>query len=172
MTLGQKKCLQFLKQYNRDLVQAMADSNIFLATAVAQKSIESGYGTSPLARNYNNYGGIKGKPIYATGKTSNGWAIFPSPKACFMSYASFINTVEGGNRYAKALQQTNPADQIWWLVYSGYCTSPYNDQRKNADTYLKTVKPYLDILNQKGIGGKITTSNLLSYNQAIQNLSI
>jgi flagellum-specific peptidoglycan hydrolase FlgJ len=55
-TAGQKKCLQFLKQYNRDLVQAKADSNIFLATAVAQKCIESGYGTSSLARNYNNYG--------------------------------------------------------------------------------------------------------------------
>ena len=173
MTAGQKKCLQFLKLYRPALIPALTDSNIFVATAVAQKCLESGYGTSELAVNYNNFGGIKGKPIYATGKTSNGWAIFPNPKACFMSYASFLNTVENGQRYAKALQQTNPLDQIWWLVYAGYCTSPYpGQQAKNADFYMKKCKPYVDILNQRGIGGKITASNISAYNQAITNLEV
>jgi len=172
MTAGQKKCLQFTKKYQSDLIPALSESNIFVATAVAQKSIESGYGTSSLAVNYNNFGGIKGKPIYATGKTSKGWAIFPSPKACFMSYASFLNTIENGQRYAKALKQTNPLDQIWWLVYSGYCTSPFNDQTKNADNYIKHCKSYVEILNQRGIGGKITAVNLAAYNQAIKNLQI
>ena len=174
MTAGQKKCLQFLKNYSPDLVPALMDSNIFLATAVASKCLESGYGTSPLAKDYNNFGGIKGKPIYATGKTPNGWAIFPSPKASFMSYASFINNLDGGQRYAQALQKTNPTDQLWQIVYSGYCSSPYglSQPAKNADAYLKKAQPFIDILNQRGIGGKITSSNITSYNQAIQNLQV
>ena len=172
MTAGQKKCLQFLKKYSSALIPALTDSNIFVATAVASKCLESGFGTAPLAVNYNNFGGIKGKPIYATGKTSAGWAIFPTPKACFMSYSSFINNVEGGQRYAKGLQQTNPTDQLWWFVYSGYCTSPYSNQSKNADTYLSKAKGFIDILNQRGIGGRITSYNVNAYNQAIQNLEI
>lgn len=174
MTAGQKKCLQFLKKYSSDLVPALTDSNIFIATAVASKCLESGFGTSPLAVNYNNFGGIKGRPIYATGKTSNGWAIFPSPKASFMSYASFINNVDNGQRYAKGLQQTNPTDQLWWFIYSGYCTSPYgiNQPAKNADKYLTQAKSFIDILNQRGIGGRITSANAYSYSQTIQNLQV
>ena len=163
---------EFLKIYNSQLIPALTDSNIFIATAVASKCLESGFGTAPLAVKYNNFGGIKGKPIYATGKTSNGWAIFPTPKASFMSYASFINNVDNGQRYAKALQQNNATNQLWWLIYSGYCTTPYSNQSKNADSYLKQAKGFIDILNQRGIGGRITTANINAYNQAIQNLEI
>jgi flagellum-specific peptidoglycan hydrolase FlgJ len=173
MTAGQKKCLQFTKKYSSDLVAALTDSNIFIATAVASKCLESGFGTAPLAKKYNNFGGIKGKPIYATGKTSSGFSIFPSPKASFMSYAYFINNLEGGLRYKKALQQTNPTDQLWWLVYAGYCPEPYpNQPAKNADAYLENSKSFINILNQRKIGGKITSKNALAYIEEIQNLEI
>jgi len=173
MTAGQKKCLQFLKRYSSNLIPALNDSNIFVATAVASKCLESGFGTAPLAVNYNNFGGIKGRPIYATGKTSSGFAIFPSPKASFMSYAYFINNLEGGQRYYKALNQTSPTDQLWWFVYSGYCPEPYpNQPSKNADAYLSKAKGFIDILNKRGIGGKITSQNIAEYTQAIQNLEI
>jgi hypothetical protein len=37
---------------------------------------------------------------------------------------------------------------------------------------MKKCKPYVDILNQRGIGGKITASNISAYNQAITNLEV
>jgi len=175
MTLGQKNTLLFLKKYNKDLTEAVKDSDIFLATIVAQKCWESGFGTSPKAVNYNNFGGIKGRPKYSTGKTSNGWAIFPNARACFDSYVYFISNLQIGNapgnlklRYQAALDAQSPEDQIYWLVYYGYCSTPEglsNDAR--AKLYLNSVRSFINILNQKGIGGKVTSQNISIYSQNI-----
>ena len=161
MTAGQRKCLQFLKKYSKDLTTALADSNIFFATAVAQKCLESGYGTSELAVNYNNFGGIRGIPKYAIGKTAKGWAKFATPFDCFKSYAYFINNLEGGERYAKALAAKTPESQVYELVKAGYCTSD------TPQSYLNTIKPNLNILEEKGIGGKLSYADMIAFQQKI-----
>ena len=174
MTSGQKKCLQFWKKYASSLAPALKDTNIFIATAVAQKCLESGFGTSPLAVNYNNFGGIKGRPAYSSGKTSEGWAIFPSAEACFKSYATFINTVRTnyGLRYEKALNANSPEDQIYWMVYAGYCSYPDMTLEQGARYYLSKCKGFVSILNQKGIGGKVGLGGLSISSLINTNLEI
>lgn len=187
---SQKFCLKFLKNNVNEFSAGLADSNIFISVCVAQKSIESGYGKSTLARCAQNFGGIKGRPIYSIGLTTGGYcsatkasiprgyAIFPSMKDSIMSYASFLKTVDDGNRYKKAFLQTNAEDQLWEIIYAGYCTSRLvngrtvidGNQKANADYYLKTCRPYLDVLADFGIGGKILSKDRLAYIQNVQNV--
>lgn len=176
MTSGQIKTLRFLKKYNNDILESLKGSNIFLATMVAIKTWESGHGTSPLALNYNNFGGIKGRPAFSSGKTSNGWAIFPSPKESFQSFVYFVSNVKVGSganlrlRYQKALDAKTPEDQVYWLVYNHYCSSPAGlSDDARAKLYLRNIQSFIDILNDKGIGGKVAPSNLQAYQQTIIN---
>ena len=206
MTKAQEQCLKFLKKfgvpskmYGEGIVKALADSNIFIATAVAQKCLESGYGTSRLAKRNNNFGGIKGKPEYAIGRDENGWAKFATPYDSFRSYAYFVNNLEDGNRYAKALRAKTPEDQIYELVYAGYCTSPTRREFENgcwkmknkqcvgkkyvfkneaeyldvrAKDYLSGCTGFISILNQYGIGGKIANKDVASVIKMINEIKI
>ena len=130
-----EKTLKFAKKYGSQIASAINNSNIFFETAIAQACLESGYGTSPIAVCCNNFKGIAGRPIYSSGKNGK-WAIFPTPLDCFKSYATFINNLQSDKvingkrvqvlRYEKALNAKTPQDQIYQLVYAGYCTSSFD----------------------------------------------
>ena len=146
----------FLKLYGVEIAKALVDSNIYFATAVGQKCNESGYGTSSLAKNYNNFGGIRGIPKEAIGKTSNGWAIFRRPEDCFRAYARFINELP---RYNKALAESSPERQIIELVKAGYCKIP-DGKIKTPNDYLKICQGAIDVTRSILPIGKITSQNI------------
>lgn len=156
----------FIRRYGMDIATAIKDTNIFFQTAIAQACLESGYGSSSLAKNHNNFKGITGKPYPAIGKTSSGFAIFKNPYDCFYSYGLFITTlkvdavVNGKKtqvlRYRKGLESKTPEDQIYQFVLAGYCTSPPNwTPQQIATNYLATTQANLKRMRDLGVGGKI-----------------
>jgi hypothetical protein len=158
------KTKKFLKLYGNDIAKALSGTPIFLATAVGQKCNESGYGTSPLAVKYNNFGGIRGLPKEAIGKTSNGWAIFKTPQDCFRAYARFITEKP---QYAQALKATSPEQQILALVNAGYCKIGWqvvNGKRIyfSDKDYLAICQGAVDISRDLVPGGRVTAQNLTS----------
>jgi hypothetical protein len=130
----------FLHTYGSDLARALVGSNIFFAGAVGQKCNESAFGTSPLAVNYNNFGGIKGRPKESSGKTSNGWAIFDTPYDCFRSYVRILSELK---IYKKALLETSPERQIVAIVEAGYCEIGW--QTINGKRVYFSSKDYLNL---------------------------
>jgi hypothetical protein len=155
----------FLHKYGEDLARALVGTNIFFAGAVGQKCNESAFGTSKLAVNYNNFGGIKGRPREASGKTSNGWAIFATPYDCFKSYARFLSELP---IYTKALAETTPERQIIAIVEAGYCETGWQiiDGKRvyfSAQDYLKICQGAIDstrIITPAGSGRIATLSQI------------
>ncbi len=152
---------KFLKLYGKDIATAIANTNLFFAAVVGQKCNESGYGTSNIAKNGYNFGGIRGRPQEAIGKTSNGWAIFATPYDCFKCYVRFILSKP---QYAKVLLATSPEEQIKALVNAGYCEIITNKNSAgympSADYYLKRCQGAVDVTRDVCPTGKITSDNL------------
>ena len=155
-----------------DLASAIKDTGIFIATPIAQCALESGYGTSPVARDCNNFKGISANAKYSLGRCSghSRWAKFPSPAVCFQSYAYFVTNKAS---YKIALQQTTPEKQLYQLVLNGYCTEPRTmTQEQIATGYLKAASKYLNAIQQLGVGGKIGLGGIpiSQYGSILANL--
>ena len=130
----------FIKKYGKSIVAAIDDTGLYFEAVVGQKCNECGYGDSPLAKNANNFAGIRGKPQEAIGKTSTGWAIFATPEDCFRCYARFLRTP----RYIKAgvFTATSPEEQIKRMVGAGYCELDANVP--TVESYLKRCQGAID----------------------------
>jgi flagellum-specific peptidoglycan hydrolase FlgJ len=122
----------FVAQYGKDIVTAITDTNLFFPTVVAQLSVESGNGTSKLATNDNNFGGIKGDAsngvAYDTTEVIGGvsktvkqyfrkFDDFPAFMQYYVSNLQSQNYVDAG-----VFAATSPEDQITAMVNGGYST--------------------------------------------------
>lgn len=126
---------KFIHNYGVDIVKAISGTNLYFETVIGQKCNESGYGTSPIAVDGNNFGGIRnyGNLKGAIGKTKNGWAIFATPFDCFKTYVETLQTnkrdivVNGKKqtvlRYAAVFAASSPEEQIKEMVKAGYCAN-------------------------------------------------
>lgn len=139
----------FVDNFGKDLAIALQGSGIFLSVAIAQKSIESAYGTHELARLYNNFGGMtnaSGKTPYATGMvlSKSGkykYAKYASAMDCFKSYVETLRSPS--KKYVKAglLTAKTPKEQMYAIAMGGYCDMPpalqyYNNISKQIDLCL------------------------------------
>lgn len=129
----------------------------FASPIIAQACLESGYGTSELAVNANNFFGIK----YSTAKrvpSSKGyyvkvgseqnadgsyvssvmkWCKFDSMEDCVKGYFEFLNN--GYGRYANLKTAKSPEEYIQLIRTDGYATSLkyiYNVQKTMNDNHL------------------------------------
>ena len=165
-----EKTRKFLKLYGSQIANAISDKNLYFSAVVGQKCNESGYGTSSLAKLYNNFGGIRGIPKEAYGKTSDGWAKFATPQDCFKCYARFLNEKP---QYAKVLRATSPEEQIKELVKAGYCEINTNKNSKSympsAEYYLNNCKGAIDATKEVCKGGLVTSSNLYATISDLKN---
>jgi len=133
----------FFDNYGKDLLRAIQGSGIFLATAAGQKMIESGFGTSDLARNFNNFGGIKyGSGLTGATGSHNGYAIFATPYDCFQTYINHV-LKDPTKRYLTngLLQAATPKDQLLVIAKSGYCENP-----PNPNIYAKPINKLIDLV--------------------------
>lgn len=129
----------------------------FASPIIAQACLESGYGTSELAVNANNFFGIK----YSTAKrvpSSKGyyvkvgseqnadgsyvssvmkWCKFDSMEDCVKGYFEFLNN--GYGRYTNLKTAKSPEEYIQLIRTDGYATSLkyiYNVQKTMNDNHL------------------------------------
>jgi flagellum-specific peptidoglycan hydrolase FlgJ len=149
-TLTKNRTKLFIRKYGKDIATAIAGTGLYFSAVVGQKCGESAYGTSDLAVKYNNFGGIRGATRESSGVTSRGWAIFPTPLACFKSYARFITQKP---QYQKALRATSPEQQILELVKAGYCETSASF---TANDYLKLCQGAIDSARLIAPIGRVT----------------
>jgi len=128
------KVRYFLYKFGNDFAEAIKGTNLFFAGVVAQSIAESGYGKSNLAKNANNFAGVKYiaslHPAFFETKTKEvvkGKTITVTAK-----FAKFPTALDGDKnhiqtlmkpRYDKArLNAKTPEEQIKMIVEAGYAT--------------------------------------------------
>ena len=116
-------------------VNDMHSSNILASITIAQAALESGWGTSSLARNYNNYFGVKaiggwggssvnmgtteceGTRCYAT---SANWRVYASPQESIADHSRVLSA----SRYNGVIGEKNYKTAIQIIKNGGYATDP------------------------------------------------
>lgn len=116
---------------------------LFPSVIIAQAALESGWGTSRLSAEYNNYFGVKASPTQyssawnpqtsptvnlATEEYDNGynptvatWRAYSSPADSLRDRNALLAT---NPRYSSALKATTPQQQVEAMKAGGYATDP------------------------------------------------
>ena len=129
------RATQFIKDYGKGIAQAIRGTGLFFPAIVAQKALESGWGTSGLTKEANNFGGIKYNPnIHEAFVVSDTSEVVKGKKVRVpnVKFAKFTDPTEGikkhfqvlmADRYKNArLNAKSPEEQIKMLVQAGYST--------------------------------------------------
>lgn len=127
----------FVSQYGTDIVNAITDTGLFFPAVVGQLSVESTNGTSGLATDLFNFGGIKGTSsngvAYDTSEFVDGsnrkvkqyfrkFENFPAFMEYYVSNLKSPNYIDAG-----VFSATSPEQQIIAMVDGGYSTRSAND---------------------------------------------
>lgn len=126
---------QFIATFSSHAQQAAKVSGVPASITMAQAILESGSGNSGLARNANNFFGIKangwdGKTVtmktgeYRGGKNvteSASFRAYTSPTESFIDHANFLKK---NSRYKKIFTMTDPYKIADELQRAGYATDP------------------------------------------------
>jgi flagellum-specific peptidoglycan hydrolase FlgJ len=145
------KTRAFIDAYGAGIVNAIRGTNLFFATVIAQKALESGYGESALSREDFNFGGIKYAPNLAgvVGYSLRDTTEFIGGKRVRVKEKfSKFKDVESGmrattrvlmaDRYKNAREQAKtPEEQVLMIARAGYTTTP-------AAQYLKLLKGIIE----------------------------
>lgn len=113
---------EFIKQNEEIVLKISKEKNLFPSVMMAQAIIESGYGNSSLAANYNNYFGMKGEGVYMSGSS---YQVFSSREESFRAYAE--NFYRNSHLYSKFLNANSPREALEALngIYS--TSNTYSD---------------------------------------------
>ena len=114
-------------------VKTQTGNSIFVSVQLAQAALETGWGTSTLFTQANNFGGVKGVGdaggiLLPTQENVDGRVI--TVMAQFRKYSSLIAAftdqalVLDAARYATARSAKTPEDQIRAIAAAGYATDP------------------------------------------------
>ena len=141
----------FVKAYGPGIVNAIKGTGLFFPAVVAQKALESGWGTSELTRRAFNFGGIKYNPKlpgvtgfvtrdtteYINGRKVRVQAKFSKFKDVESGIRATI-TVLLGDRYKSArLNAKTPEEQVLMIARAGYTTTP-------AQRYLSSLQGIIE----------------------------
>jgi len=153
--------MNYKEQYIAKMWEAIKETDIkgsFPSVIIAQGALESDWGRSSLAADYNNYFGIKAGSSW-TGATVNKqtWEVFAAGTMNIAANFRVYSSVEASLKdriavleksYPSALAASAPMDEIQALKNGGYAT---------ATNYVSTVYSIIE------------TNNLTEYDIKFQN---
>ncbi|KEI18299.1 glucosaminidase domain-containing protein [Clostridium haemolyticum] len=129
--------IEFINKIKDAAIETQKEYKIFASVTIAQAILESGWGESSLAKNYNNLFGIKAlrdwdgpvANIYTKEWTENGIITVKQP---FRIYSSWTESILDHAKFLKAewyisagvFKATNYFEQIKALFNGGYTTDP------------------------------------------------
>ena len=145
---------QFLKDYGKGIAQAIRGTGLFLPTIVSQKALESGWGTSGLTKEANNFGGIKYNPNLqgVTGFVTKDTTEYVRGKKVLVKQKfSKFKDVESGiratiqvllsDRYKDArLKAKTPEEQVVMIAKAGYTTTPPQQYLANLQGIIEATQ--------------------------------
>lgn len=168
---------EFIERYGGFISYAVRGTGILQGTVIAQAIIESQgkvadgsyqVGASKLAREANNYFGIKchnwtgeGYNI-DTGEEHPDGTKYVDANACFRKYASvedsikdYVKFITGNPRYAQAgvFEAKTVKDQAEALKRAGYATA--SNYASTIDSVYQGIKDYADKFNRYGVEGVV-----------------
>jgi len=150
---------KFVDTYGAGIINAIRGTNLFFATVVAQKCLESGYGESALAREDFNFGGIKYAPNLAgvVGFTTRDTTEFVKGRPVRMKQRfSKFKDVESGiratirvllsDRYKNARNNAkNAKEQVLMIARAGYTTTPPQRYLAALSGIIEATQDYVQI---------------------------
>lgn len=166
---------EFVEKYGGFIAKVVRGTGILQGTLIAQAIIESQgkmpdgnwrVGASKLARNSNNYFGIKchnwkGKTYNIdTGEYDSSGNKYVDKRACFRAYDSvedsikdYISFLKNNPRYEKAgvFSAKTVKDQAEALKRAGYATAP--DYSSKIQSVYNGVKDYAEKFSKYGVSG-------------------
>lgn len=154
--------MSFLNEIRDIAVENYKNSKIFPSIVLAQAYLESASGTSELAKNANNYFGIKGEYNgqsylkdtweHLKGKdvtVNAGFRKYPNLKASVLDHGSFFTeTPWRAQNYASVTNAQNYSEQARALQESGYATDP-----NYANKLIRIIQEQGFDKNDKNLGG-------------------
>ena len=142
---GAEKIQAFVDKYGQDLLTALKGSQFYFPVIVAQMCLESGYGTTNVAKMYNNFSGIRnlsGHVPLSIGASpdSNKYAIYATPADYFKSHIAVVSAAR--YRAAGVFTATTPEEQLLAIANGGYCEDPPRpiDYYNAIDPIMQKVK--------------------------------
>lgn len=162
--------MSFLNEIRDIAIENYKNSKIFPSIVLAQAFLETGSGTSELAKHANNYFGIKGsyngqsyfkdtwEHINGSDTTVNaGFRKYPNLKASVLDHGSFFTESPWrAQNYASVTNASNYVEQARALQSSGYATDP-----GYADKLIRIIKEQGFDKHDKKVGGTIVTKKHL-----------
>jgi len=153
-----EKKIAYVKKMFSPAMKAAMDLGIDPSWVLAQTALESGYGESELAKQYNNLGGVKAKAgePQAVMPTTEGVQNTPT-KEPFKTYESPNQFFEDWTkklqmpRYSGALSATNVAGYASGLKQGGYFTGglqPYTTNLQKISKDMDMILKKLPVLDQ------------------------
>ncbi len=120
----------FVTLYGEDIVRGINNTGLFFPAVVGQLSVESANGTSYLAQQLNNFGGMKGNSSNGVLLDTNETNLRTPTQAYFKRYSNFKQFIADyvsnlqTSRYINAgvFDATTPEEQITRMVEAGYST--------------------------------------------------
>ena len=148
-------------QANQELLKGAQDGwtmyGILASVTLAQAIEESGFGTSNIAKQANNWFGHSfnfGSDKYKVGKytSSSGreWAKYATAGDSFRDHAYVLSGQSGNTRYAAAVGESDPLKAITAIENGGYCEG-------NPQTYINKIYGHIQKYN-------LTQYDVGSYN--------
>lgn len=140
----EQKHLNFINTISPYAIELKNEYGILPSITIAQAIVESDWGESSLAKNYNNYFGIKGddptntKVLETKEYVNNEWEtiygrfrVYSDYKESMKDHAKLfvIGTTWNPNQYQHVLSAQNYADAALALQTDGYATDPTYSQK-------------------------------------------
>jgi flagellum-specific peptidoglycan hydrolase FlgJ len=124
--------LKFLEKAVPEALRIQVEAGIPASACIAQAIYESGYGSSELAKESNNFFGIKAfanwggervnMPTKDSGvSTTAHFRVYADAKEGFNGYAQFLKS---SSRYDRAFQAGNGEQFVAEVLRAGYCPDP------------------------------------------------
>jgi flagellum-specific peptidoglycan hydrolase FlgJ len=153
------KTREFIDLYGAGIINAIKGTNLFFATVVAQKCLESGYGASLLAKEDFNFGGIKYAPKLAgvIGYTVRDTAEYIGGKKVIVKqkFSKFKDAESGiratiqvllADRYKNARDNAKTAkEQVLMIARAGYTTTPAEKYLASLSGIIEATQDYVQI---------------------------
>lgn len=134
---------EFIEKHKPLILMAVQDTTLLPSVFMAQAILESNWGKSELAKNHNNYFGIKpggawsGRVAsfptqeYINGKWETIQANFRSYDKPEDSFIDRVNFLRDRSRYANVFKANTPISQASELYLAGYATDPNYPRKLN-----------------------------------------
>jgi len=138
--------------FGDDIKRSIKGTGLYFEAVVAQKCLESTYGTTKQATDLKNLGGVTWTRNFPSDITKPSWSIygkFPSYQRYFDFYVKILKDPTKKYITKGVFTATSPEQQVLRMNEAGWCEDP------DPKTYAKQVNPIIEAVRDLYKVGKV-----------------